>query len=263
MALVRVLFFIICFMPTLSIAQDEDPDFDYLEPETGILWTWKRFGENIFRQAAHPESYEQAKRLMYNDVQDAQSLYCGCTLDLASRKFDASACGYVPRNDNARAKRVEAEHVVPAYWLDKFHLGQSCWIKAPECGDARNCCLAKDARFRDAHNDLVNLVPAIGELNADRSNLLYGEIAGEARQYGMCDFEVDGTTSLSEPRPDIRGDVARIYFYMADQYALSYPANVKSMLEAWNAADPVSVVEKERNERILALQGHANKYVSE
>ena len=258
-----LLIFSICLFPFASLAQEEDPDFDYLEPETGFLWSWQRFGESILRRAAHPESYEQAKRLMYNDVQDAQSLYCGCQLDLASRKFDASGCGYVPRNDNVRAHRVEAEHVVPASWLDKFHEGQSCWVKAPECGDARNCCLANDSRFRDAHNDLVNLVPAIGELNGDRSDLLYGEIAGEARLYGMCDFEVDTTKSLSEPRPDVRGDIARIYFYMAQQYVLSYPESIKVMLEAWNTADPVSNLEKGRNERIRGLQGHANKFVSE
>lgn len=58
-------------------------------------------------------------------------------------------------------------------------------------------------------------------------------------------------------------DIARIYFYMADRYALSYPTDMKSMLEAWNVADPVSAKERERNDRIRSLQGHANGSVSE
>ena len=190
MSVARALLLLMMLLaPTLSGAQEEDPDFDYLEPETGILWSLKRFGESILRQPAHPTTFQQAKRLMYNDVGDTRSLYCGCSLDLVSRTFDAGGCGYVPRMENERARRVEAEHVVPAYWLDKFHTGESCWIKAESCVSARDCCLANDTRFRDAHNDLVNLVPAIGELNADRSNLLYGEIIGEARKYGRCDFE--------------------------------------------------------------------------
>lgn len=33
-------------------------------------------------------------------------------------------------------------------------------------------------------------MPAAGELNVDRSARLYGDILGEDRIYGRCDFEV-------------------------------------------------------------------------
>ena len=36
--------------------------------------------------------------------------------------------------------------------------------------------------------DLHNLVPAIGEINGDRSNFTFEHIDGEERVYGACDF---------------------------------------------------------------------------
>ncbi|WP_162273433.1 endonuclease [Sinorhizobium glycinis] len=257
------LFVLVFASPVRAYAQEaEDPNFDYLEPDIGLLSTWSRIQESLFRRAAHPGSYNEAKRLLYNQLDDSASLYCGCTLDLRARTFDATDCGYVPRNDNDRAKRVEVEHVVPAFWLDKFHTGPTCWIKADACGSARECCLANDARFRDAHNDLVNLYPAIGELNGDRSNLPYGQIDGEARVYGQCDFEIDANLDLAEPRDDVRGDIARVYFYMSAAYGLTFPADLKAMLDEWNASDPVSPSEVTRNDNIRAVQGHANDLVS-
>jgi deoxyribonuclease-1 len=38
-------------------------------------------------------------------------------------------------------------------------------------------------------------------------------IAGEQRPFGACDVEI--AERKIEPRPEIRGDIARIYLYMA------------------------------------------------
>lgn len=58
--------------------------------------------------------------------------------------------------------------------------------------------------------DMYNLVLAVGELNTDRSNYHFSIIPVEKREYGACDFEVDG--KLVEAKEDIRGDIARTYF---------------------------------------------------
>lgn len=237
-----------------------DPDFDYLPPEH-LVGRMTAFFVEFLRRPAHARSYTEAKRRLYGDLGDGVTFYCDCAPDLAERTFDAGGCGYAPRNDNVRAHRVEAEHVLPASWIAAFHTGESCWVADAACGGARACCLARDARFRTAHNDLVNLVPAIGELNADRSNLAYGEIAGEPRVYGACDFEVDRRDRAVEPHPSVRGDIARIYFYMRDTYALAYPDDLAARLERWDASDPVSPGERRRNRRILGVQGTANPLV--
>lgn len=239
-----------------------DPDFDYLPPEeVSFLNTMMSYAETFFGLRAHSGSYGTAKRRLYNDVQDGETFYCGCKPDLNARTFDKQSCGYTPRNDNNRARRLEAEHILPAHWIAEFHTGESCWVAHESCGGARECCLANDARFKKAHNDLVNLIPSIGELNAARNDHIYDLISGETRAFGACDFEVDTSARTTEPKEDIRGDIARVYFYMRDTYQLEYPEPLATHLNSWNAADPVSDQERARNESVATAQGSSNPLI--
>jgi deoxyribonuclease-1 len=70
--------------------------------------------------------------------------------------------------------------------------------------------------FRYMEGDLHNLQPAIGEVNGLRSNYSMAMIDGEAREFGACDVEI--ADRKIEPRPAIRGDIARIYLYMEASY---------------------------------------------
>lgn len=248
-------------LSALAQEGEDDPDFDYLPPETGFVAAIERFAIERFRTPAHPTSYTQAKRLMYDHLGYDSTLYCGCPANPRDRTFDAPGCGYVPRNDNDRARRLEAEHILPAFWIAAFHDGPTCWVADDSCGSGRECCLENDDRFRRAHDDLVNLHPVIGELNGDRSNLLFALIEDEPRVYGLCDFEVDRDADVAEPAEDVRGDIARVYFYMRDTYGLIYPDPLAGLLEDWNAADPVSEAELQRNQRIESVQGTSNPFV--
>jgi len=109
--------------------------------------------------------------------------------------------------------------------------------------------------------DLHNLVPAIGEVNGDRSNFRFAMIEGEPRVYGQCDFEVDFKERKAEPRDAIRGDIARTYFYMADRYKLTISKQQRQLFNAWHRTDPVDVWETERNKRIGDIQGNLNSYI--
>ena len=100
-----------------------------------------------------------------------------------------------------------------------------------------------------------NLVPAVGELNGDRSNYRFGMIPGEPRAYGACDFEVDFKARVVEPRPEVRGDIARIYFYMAERYGLRISSRQKRLFEAWDKQDLVDAWEAERVRRIEIAVG--------
>lgn len=110
-------------------------------------------------------------------------------------------------------------------------------------------------------SDMYNLVPAVGQINGDRSNYSYGMIPGESREYGSCDFEIQDRKA--EPREAIRGDIARIYFYMA----WAYPGHGiisnknRKLFEAWDKADPVDTWEIERCRRIEKIQGNHNPFV--
>lgn len=110
--------------------------------------------------------------------------------------------------------------------------------------------------------DLHNLTPSIGEVNADRSNYRFGVLPNNPRQHGACDFKVDFKGRVAEPRDEIKGQIARIYFYMHDRYDLPMSRQQQQLLMAWDKQYPVSVWERERDRRIAARMGHNNPFVS-
>jgi deoxyribonuclease-1 len=111
--------------------------------------------------------------------------------------------------------------------------------------------------------DLVNLVPAVGEVNGDRAHYPFGEVAGEPREYGECDFEVDREHQLAEPRPSVRGDIARAYLYMHFVYGDGLPLSDEQVarFEQWHRADPPTDWERTRDRRIAQIQGGGNPLV--
>ena len=177
------------------------------------------------------------------------SFYCSCDYNYQGKKLvpDWESCGYKPRKQAKRGSRIEWEHVVPAW-----HFGHQlqCW----QNGGRKNCT-RNDPKFSAMEADLMNLVPAVGELNGDRSNYKFGMIPGEPRAYGRCDFEVNFKGKTAEPPENVRGDIARIYFYMRDTYGLQISRQQRQLLEAWNRQDPESDWERKRKRRIEKLQG--------
>jgi deoxyribonuclease I len=203
--------------------------------------------------AEHPSSFSKAKKLAWGIYADKQeTFYCGC--DYEDGNVDASECGYKPRKQPKRGARVEWEHVVPAW---EFGHQRQCW----QSGGRKNC-ERNDPQFGVMEADLHNLVPAVGELNGDRSNFRYGMIEGEPRAYGRCDFEVDFKLDRAEPPANRQGDVARIYFYMRDRYGLKISRQQTQLFTAWSKMDPVDAWEMERDRRITKIQGNSNCYVS-
>ncbi len=178
-------------------------------------------------QSNYPTSFSNAKSKAEKKVyfDHLTTFYCGCDYvfdDIDDRDGDGNktetmihpeSCGYVPRKPitssgkpNLRASRIEWEHIMPAYRMGG-HLDE--WKnnrEQPECKKddgkfitGRECALKLNPSFKRAHNDMNNLTPTVGELNADRSNYPYTNIQGEERIYGACDFEVDLTNDIAEP----------------------------------------------------------------
>lgn len=193
-----------------------------------------------------------------------QGFYCGCNIYRrkggTGGEVDFNSCGYSPRKSQSRAARLEWEHVVPASFIGK---GLSCWDHgAPECVDksgspfkGRSCCYIADPAFIMAASDPVNLAPAIGEINGDRVNYFFDIIPGGERNYGQCDFKVDGQSKTAQPSPHRRGDIARIYAYMSKAYGLKIPRDKAELYSQWMLDDPVSAEEVRINQAI-AREGH-------
>ncbi|WP_415884886.1 endonuclease [Neptuniibacter sp. QD37_6] len=205
--------------------------------------------------AEHPKSFGSAKKILkeiYADNQ--QSFYCGCDYKAQGKKLvpDLKSCGYTPRKNANRAKRIEWEHVMPA-WAFGHQL--QCW----QDGGRKTC--KKNPNFKKMESDLHNLVPAIGEVNGDRSNYSFAQLEGEPRVYGQCDMEVDFKQRKVEPVEHRRGDIARTYFYMRDQYGVRIGNKQEKLFNAWAKLDPVDQWELERNRMITQIQGNTNPYV--
>ncbi|QGG80818.1 deoxyribonuclease I [Litorivicinus lipolyticus] len=182
---------------------------------------------------------------------DTRTFYCGCRF--FDRRINAAACGYEIRKQPERGRRMEWEHVMPAWQLGHQ---RACWRDGKRKGCERN-----DPEYLRMATDLHNLVPSVGELNGDRSNFPFGNIRGERRVYGACDFEVDFKARKAEPPAHRQGDIARIYFYMRDRYGLLLGRSQTYLLTQWAAQDPVDQWERVRNQRIARIQGNANCYV--
>lgn len=214
-----------------------------------------------------PESFEKAKRVLYNEVYKDHNItfYCGCDYDPKSKIVDWKSCGYVPRKNAERASRIEAEHVMPAHQFGKF---LQCWrepqkVCAGKNMSGRECCQAEDPLFEAAHNDLHNLFPAVGEVNGDRSNFNWGMVEGNKREYGACPMEIDESIRRAEPPDNVKGNVARVMFYMEDTYGFKLSDQDRQLFNAWSKMDPPDAWEIERNQRIAAIEGKDNRFISQ
>ena len=218
-----------------------------------------------------PASFGTAKRLLYDRIYAGHrlSFYCGCAYS-AERRPALGGCGLDALAGNSRAERIEAEHLFPAA---QFGQSRPCWrtpAAFPACLGAngkalsgRACCEKTDPLFEAAHNDLHNLVPAVGAVNAKRSDFNWGMVGPGAERLGDCAVRFDADIRRVEPPPAVRGDIARTMLYMRDTYGFALSRQDAQLYAAWNNADPPDDWERERNRRIAAVQGRGNRYVEE
>lgn len=138
--------------------------------------------------------------------------------------------------------------------------------------------------YSPMYSDIVHIIPTDGYVNSRRNNNPYGTTNGETfttangfSKLGKCTWS--GYTGIVfEPNDEYKGDLARIYFYMATCYEDSimnwssdmlrgsdksqpYAAWAFDMLMQWSKEDPVSQKEIDRNNRCYVIQGNRNPFV--
>lgn len=182
-----------------------------------------------------------ARDVVYEGQDD--TFYCGCDYTPSGSSggsIDETSCSYNGQSQSysSRAVRLEWEHVVPASIMPAR--GYECWNDGlPECSKAgRACCEKHDLNARQQIFDLHNLVPSVGQVNALRSNKRYGDIDGEDRNLGSCDFEWN--SSLAEPPTDKRGEIARIWLYYVSHHNLQLQPGELETFVQWTNDDPLN-----------------------
>lgn len=206
-----------------------------------------------------PTSFRAAKKEAVKIYHDHKTtFYCGCDIEWKGKKGagkpDHASCGYQVRKQLKRASRTEWEHVMPAW---QFGHQLQCW----QTGKRKNCS-KNSPKFKTMESDLHNLVPAIGEVNGDRSNYKFTDWNGKPNQYGQCPMIVDFKARQVQPPKQARGAIARTYLYMADRYKVALSKSQKQLMKAWDKTHPVNSWECERDSRIANKQGWHNPFVT-
>ncbi len=136
--------------------------------------------------------------------------------------------------------------------------------------------------FNDAspmYSDLFHVLPTDGYVNNRRSNYPYGKV-GSASWTSMNGSKLGSSATsgysgtVFEPIDSFKGDIARIYFYMATRY-MDKIANwtggsfensdlsswAKNLFLHWHQLDPVSSKERKRNDSVYVIQHNRNPFV--
>ncbi|EGE9600513.1 deoxyribonuclease [Campylobacter jejuni] len=182
------------------------------------------------------KSFEESKKELvkfYNDLGSSYwyDFYC-------QAPFKVNKKGKI----NQRIKRIEWEHIMPAQNFGK-HL--PCWKEG-----GRKAC-KNDPTFAKMEADKQNLVPAIGEINGDRSNFRYAEALTNLKytQYGNCKVYTDFKAKRFYPANYSKGWIARSYLYMSKTYNIRLSDQERKLMEAWDKQYPMD----EKEKRIRAL----------
>ncbi|MBX3723861.1 MAG: endonuclease [Turneriella sp.] len=143
-----------------------------------------------------------------------------------------------------------------------------------------------------AYVDLHHLIPARAAVNTSRSNNAFGIVDVPSANYPRTNGAKSGTpktadmsgfptvtdsytSTVFEPANEVKGALARIYFYMATRYYTEDDcwlsnkavtgANInpwlEDMLRTWHNTYPVSDGERLKNDWIQRIQGNRNPFI--
>ncbi|RDU69767.1 deoxyribonuclease [Helicobacter aurati] len=209
----------------------------------------------VFANSPSPQTFSESKELLskaWNRHNFTRDFYCQAPFTITESAITVIPSEYyTPRKPlasnnkpNIRASRIEFEHIMPAHNFGK-HL--PCWKKG-----GRKAC-KEDKTFNSMEADLYNLVPAIGEINADRSNYKYAEAPRNVvigGQYGNCPVHTDFKAKRFYPADYSKGLIARTYLYMSNTYNIRLSDSELKLMQAWDKMYPPNDYEIQRNKII-------------
>lgn len=193
------------------------------------------------------QSFSKAKKLLEKQVYNNQrnTLYCGAIFD--DKKKVTPPKGFTTTKYVKRAKKIEWEHVVPAEnfgrTFNEWRNGnKQCVNSKGKAFKGRKCAEKLNAEYRYMQADMFNLYPAIGAVNALRSNYNFTMLPAVKSDFGSCSMKID--SRKAEPPKAARGQIARTYLYMDDAYKrYSMSKSQRQLMGAWDKMYPVDARE--------------------
>ncbi len=146
------------------------------------------------------------------------------------------------------------------------------------------------------YSDVMQVIPTDGYINSRHNDNPFGDVDPQGAKYAesKAGFSKwgsplpstgapDSVTTVFEPNDRVKGDIARIYFYMATCYedrvstftegkgrfVFRTDSNtyeplqpwVMEMMMRWAAQDPVDSIEQARNDSVFVVQRNRNPFV--
>ena len=235
-----------------------------------LIWAQGPNGSGKYYQNANGKKGEALKTALYQIINSHHVIgYDG--LYEAYKKTDTRADGYVR---DWYSKTTKYRHVT-----DKA----GNYSKEGDCYNREHSVPQSWFSGSTIACDIVHVLPTDGYVNNRRSNYPFGEVNNVTYssnqgycKLGSCKTEgYNGT--VFEPGDDIKGDLARAYFYMATCYenvAKDWGHDVFTgtkyqpfstwtfnMLLRWAQEDPVDDIEIARNNAVYETQQNRNPFV--
>ncbi len=154
---------------------------------------------------------------------------------------------YCKKRFSKKTPLIAASYIYPQGNI-RQHLG---------CGSKRQC-LRDSPEYNRIASDLHNIVPADSYFEMKRTNTVFGALDTDIE---ANDCGIKRMMHIIEPPAEVRGDIARVIFYMHQTYNLPIIGS-PAVLEAWDKMDPPSSDEILRSKQVYELQGNANPLVS-
>ncbi|HIP76509.1 MAG TPA: endonuclease I [Psychromonas hadalis] len=218
-----------------------------------------------FSKNINNDSFSKAKKLLEKQVYTENAyrvtIYCGASFN--TKKKITAKNGFSTHKYRNRAKKIEWEHVVPA---ENFGRNFVAWRDGDaKCVNSkgkhykgRRCANKVDEEYKLMQADMYNLYPAIGSVNAARSNYNFVASVSSATDFGQCAMKIE--KRKAEPPVKARGQIARSYLYMDKTYSqYKMSKQQRQLMKAWNKQYPPTQWECERGERIRHLQQSNNQ----
>jgi deoxyribonuclease-1 len=211
------------------------------------------------------QSFSKAKKILEQQVynNNRTTLYCGATFD--AKKKVIPPRGFTTTKYVKRSKKIEWEHVVPAEnfgrtfseWRDG---NKQCVTSNGKAFKGRKCAEKVNIEYRHMQADMFNLYPAIGSVNALRSNYNFIMLPAVKSDFGSCAMKIDNRKA--EPPEMARGQISRTYLYMEGAYKrYNMSKSQRQLMSAWDKMYPVDAWECSRVKKIAVLQRNQNDVV--
>jgi len=211
---------------------------------------------------------EQDLAKIYADF--PQTFFCSCQFEAEKMQLLENNCLGQELLSSPFAEKVRWASLIPAH---EFSNDLQCWHEPESFSECRNndggnflspqsCCRKVSEEYRIRESNLHNLIPVMAKIDKQRQNLSFSQVYNTESPYSACNLKLDPRARKIEPKDNLKGDIARIFFYFESLGYIRLSHRARPLMEIWDMKDPVNDSECMLHDKKAALSGLKNPYVA-